>query len=267
MPKRTERQVRKVKETLGTPAARPVAERALAVGPDGKRGPAPGASSQAAGVAGYVSSVPNALGGTTSPDATGVVGTPGNLNVFGFLTGEDYNQDLDGFPMFPHYNKMRLSDAQVNATLLMLKLPLKGATWIAKPASDDPQDQAIADFVQANLIDDDALERSWQHVLDNAMLKFDFGCSAAEIVWGLGESGEARVRDLAPRLPRTFYRWVEDPKTGQLSFLQQFAPKNGQYGFWNIQADHLALHVRAREGNNYYGRSVQIGRASCRERV
>jgi hypothetical protein len=249
------------------------------------------------------------FGGSSQPDATGQVGTPGNLNVFGFLTGEDYNPDLDGFPMFANYNKMRLGDAQVNATLLMLKLPLKGASWISRPASDDPQDVAIADFVQANLIDDDSLARAWQHVLDNAMLKFDFGCSAEEIVWGnsTGADGEARlmrahprvmamaqraggawdlssetgkrtffqdldrtlsdiettsgpvyakVVDLAPRLPRTFYRWVEDQKTGTLAYLQQFAPKNGQYGFWNIDAANLALHVRAREGNNYYGRSV-----------
>jgi hypothetical protein len=292
MAKRSERHVRKVKETLHTPAARPAHERALAVSsPDG---PKRGSASQAAALAGYASSVPSALGGSTTPDATGQVGTPGNLNVFGFLTGEDYNPDLDGYPMFPNYNKMRLGDAQVNATLLMLKLPLKGATWIAKPASDDAQDQAIADFVQANLIDDDSLARSWQHVLDNAMLKFDFGCAASEVIWGLADEsptalsrlGQAielgrygpkglekyeamvhldemvngpqysRVVDLAPRLPRTFYRWIEDPTTGKLAFLQQFAPKHGQYGFWNIPAANLALHVRAREGNNYYGRSV-----------
>jgi hypothetical protein len=286
MPKRKERHVRKVRQTLATPAAKPATERVLELSEKGL-GTVP--SSAAAAMAGYrPSGAPGTWGGATTPDATGQVGTPGNLNVFGFLTGEDYNSDLDGFAMFANYNKMRLSDAQVNATLLMLKLPLKGASWIIKPASDDAQDVAIADFVQANLIDDDALERSWQHVLDNAMLKFDFGCAASEIVWGLGDeshqdlsrvgrlielakqgAGEelelaesngstmyAKVRDLAPRLPRTFYRWVEDPKTQKLAFLQQFAPKNGQYGYWNISADRMVLHVRAREGNNYYGRSV-----------
>jgi hypothetical protein len=253
--RRSERHVRKSKDTLATPAARSSEERALALSPDGRsRGLIP--ASAAAAMAGYPSGVPQALGGTTTPDATGQIGTPGTLNVFGFLSGEDYNPDLDGFNMFANYNKMRLSDAQVNATLLLLKLPMKAADWTAEPASDDPQDIAIADFVQANLIDDEALARSWQHVLDNAMLKFDFGCSAEEITWTLGEAGEARIADLAPRLPRTFYRWVEDPETNKLAYLQQFAPKNGQYGFWNIPADQLVLHVRAREGNNYYGKAV-----------
>lgn len=279
MAKRTERHVRKTKAALATPAARPVTDRVLELGGSGNYGLVP-------------SGVPSALGGVTTPDKSGAIGTPGNLNVFGFLTGEDYNPDLDGYPMFGNYNKMRLSDAQVNATLLMLKLPLKGATWMVKPGSDNPQDMAIADFVQANLIDDDALQRSWQHVLDNAMLKFDFGCSAEEIVWGVrdeswnagaspksvsaaarviemakhgnpwalktiergGDAMYSTVIDLAPRLPRTFYRWIE--KDGTLDTLQQFAPKNGQYGYYNIPAKQLTLHVRGREGNNYYGRSV-----------
>lgn len=293
MAKRSERHVRKVKQALATPSARPVKERLeaaaarlLAKGPDSTGRPP---SSAAAAIAGYrPSGAPGSWGGSSTPDATGQVGAPGNLNVFGYLTGEDYNTDLDGFAMFANYNKMRLSDAQVNATLLMLKLPLKGATWIVKPGSDDAQDVAIADFVQANLIDDDALVRSWQHVLDNAMLKFDFGCSGAEIIWDvatgadaelgrvadvvqLARRGEyamlaaneitdgpayAKVTDLAPRLPRTFYRWVMDEKTNRLKYLQQFGPKNGQYGYWNIDANRLALHVRAREGDNFYGRSV-----------
>jgi hypothetical protein len=282
VPKRKEPRGRKVKATLETSAAKPATERVLALGADGRLA--------GYGTGAYVpSGAPGSWGGSSTPDATGQIGTPGNLNVFGYLTGEDYNPDLDGFAMFANYNKMRLSDAQVNATLLMLKLPLKGATWVVKPASDDPQDVAIADFVQANLIDDDALDRSWQHVLDNAMLKFDFGCSAEEIVWALSPGtadtnlarvhqlvelartgrtldlatvGDnegpvyAKVKDLAPRLPRTFYRWIEDVKTGRLAYLQQYAPKNGQYGYWNIPADRLALHVRGREGNSYYGRST-----------
>lgn len=290
MPKRPNaKSVRTTRAALATPAARSPQDRLLAVQNEGAvlapSRPAPPAQPLTKDRA----VVLDTYGGASSPDETGAIGTAGNLNVFGFLTGEDYNTDLDGFPMFPHYNHMRLGDAQVNATLLMLKLPVKGARWIVKPASDDPQDVAIADFVQANLIDDDALERSWQHVLDNAMLKFDFGCSAEEVIWGLadgpqlsrlprlfdlarrpdgGQSLEldramnddvpvyAHVKDLAPRLPRTFYRWIEDPKTGKLKTLQQFAPKNGMYGYWDLPADRLALHVRAREGNNYYGRSV-----------
>lgn len=280
---RSDKKRRISKAALATTAARPPRERlALAAAPDGARrgsqAPRPVASGSG--------------GAPTPPSSSGEVGTPGNLNMFGFLTGEDYNPDLDGMQMFTPYQKMRLSDAQVNATLLMLKLPIKAARWVAEPASDDPQDRAIADFVQANLLDDDAMRRTWQSVLDNAMLKFDFGCSAHEIVWdvpeenaavGLSRRGQvfqmaraagawsldlaatleadegpvyAGVADLSPRLPRTFYRWHEDPETGLLRALEQFAPRNGQYQYFVMPINKLVLHTRAREGNNWWGRSV-----------
>jgi hypothetical protein len=258
---------RSARQALETPAARRRTRQLAQDSPDGSR--------RATSVRALVDPLRSAAaatmttgrpdGGASTPDSeTGQVGTAGTLNTYGYITGEDYNQDLDGYPMFPFYNKMRLGDAQVNATQLMLKLPLKGARWIAKPASDDPQDVAIADFVQHTLIDGDLCAVPWQRVLDNTLLKFDFGCAAEEIVWGYDEGlGAAIVKDLAPRLPRTFYRWVENTKTGQLDYLQQFAPKNGQYGFFNIHVTdpvtslpRLQLHVRNREGNNYYGRSV-----------
>lgn len=259
---------RSAKRALETPAARRRARELAA--PESPDGSGRVTSARALlktqpGAAAAAMVVGRADGGGSVPDSeTGQVGTPGTLNTYGYITGEDYNQDLDGYPMFPFYNKMRLGDAQVNATMLMLKLPLKAARWVAKPASSDPQDIAIAEFVQHTLVDGDFCATSWQRVLDNALLKFDFGCAAEEIVWGYDDGlGAAIIKDMAPRLPRTFYRWVENPKTGQLDYLQQFAPKNGMYGFFNIHvADpvttlpRLQIHVRNREGNNYYGRAV-----------
>jgi hypothetical protein len=246
MQKRTERHVRKVKDTLATPAARSARERILAQGPHGNGRPA-----SATTMAALPSAAPGAWGGSTTKDATGQTGTPGNLNVFGFLTGEDYNPDLDGFPMFANYNKMRLGDAQVNATLLMLKLPLKGATWIAKPASDDAQDKAIADFIQANLIDDDALARTWQHVLDNAMLKFDFGCAAAEIVWGLRDEADgvpfATVTDLAPRISAAHVLPLgRRPEDGKLASCSSSRRRTGSTASGTSERRPLPARARAR---------------------
>lgn len=194
--------------------------------------------------------------GKDAPDSTGAVGVPGNLNMSGYLTGEDYNPDLDGYPAYRYYDEMRRGDAQVNATLLMCKLPIKAARRKIAAVSDDPQDQAIAAFVQAALLDDDAMTSTWSDVLDNALLKLDFGSSAHEKIWMVDDVGALRFQRLAPRLPKTFYRWVEDPTTGELTHLQQFAPKNGAYGFFDIEVDRLCLHVNNREGNNWYGRSL-----------
>ncbi len=190
-------------------------------------------------------------------DQSDALGTPGNLNMAGFLTDEDYNAALDGYQAYKVWDEMRRGNAQVNATLLMCKLPIKAARWVIRPASqDDPQDQAIADFATAALLDDDAMATSWSDVLDNALLKLDFGSSAHEKVWMIDDAGALRYDQLAPRLPKTFYRWVENDQTGVLDHLQQFAPKGGRYGFWDIPVDRLVLHVLNREGNNWYGRSI-----------
>jgi len=194
--------------------------------------------------------------GSSTPSATGEIGVPGNLNLSGFLTGEDYNHDLDGAPAMAVYDEMRRSDAQVAAILLMCTLRIKAGTWNITPATDDGEDQAVADFCKAALLDDEAMSIQWSDVLDNALLKLPFGCSAHEKVWFVDETGALRLKKLAPRLPRTFYRWLEDPQTNELAALQQFAPRGGSYGFFDIPKDALVLHVLNREGNNYFGRSM-----------
>jgi hypothetical protein len=221
---------RKIRNTLRTPARRQVQ-----------------ASASTTGLLGP---------GQDTPDRAGAIGTPGNLNISGFLTGEDYNPDLDGFSAYKIYDQMRRGDAQVNATLLMCKLPIKGAKVAIVPASEDPQDIAIADFVSAALLDDDAMAISWSDVLDNALLKLDFGSSCHEKIVMVDEHGAIRYRKLAPRLPKTFYRWIEDEETGTLKVLQQFAPKAGRFGFYDLPVERLVLHVLNREGQNWYGRSI-----------
>lgn len=243
MAKQSEPAVRRVKETLAIPAAkRKNVTPAVA---------APSPPSDAPGS--------QLVSGADKADAAGNIGTPGTLNTWGFITGEDYNRDLDGFPMFPFYDKMRRSDAQVWASLLQVKLPFKAARKVIKPASDDPEDIAIAQFVTECLLGDRAMKRPFEQVLDHLMLRFDFGCSAEEIVWEIGDAGELRFKDLAPRLPRTFYRWMEwesGPNIGDLKSLEQYAPKNGRYESFTIPADRLVLHAHRREGNNYYGISL-----------
>lgn len=184
------------------------------------------------------------------------LGAPGNQNIYGWLTGEDYNQDLDGQVAAVVYDEMRRGHAQTAAVLLMCKLRIKGATWRIEPASDDPQDVAIADFCTAALLDDDAMSTTWTQVLETALLKLDFGSSALEKVWTVDEHGALRLRKLAPRLPKTFYQWFEDPQTGDLATLRQYAPKNGNWQFLNIPREKLSLHIRQREGNNWFGISL-----------
>ncbi len=183
-------------------------------------------------------------------------GAIGNQNISGWLTGEDYNRDLDGPQAMAVYDEMRKGHGQIRASLALCKGRIKGATFRIKPASDETSDQAIADFVTAALLDDDAMDAPFSSVVDNALLKLDFGASAHEKVWRVDEHGALRLQRLMPLLPKTFYRWFEDLKTGRLSKLEQYAPKNGQYGFWEIESDRLVHHIHQREGNNFFGVSL-----------
>jgi len=185
----------------------------------------------------------------------GATGTP----IFGgFISGEDYNQTLDGAKALLVYDQMRRSDAQVRATLAILKLPIRRATWdIDRPdGSTDPQDQAIADFCASALFDDDAMAQPWGFILQQILLKIDFGVSLVEKVFTVGELGEIRYHRLAPRLPRTIFRWIVDPETGTLEAIVQFAPKGGAFQYLTIPAKYAGVFCFEREGDNYFGRSV-----------
>ncbi len=187
----------------------------------------------------------------------GATGTP----IFGgFISGEDYNPKLDGAKALLVYDEMRRGDAQVNATMRVLKLPLQSSTWDIDPpdGSKDPQDQAIADFCASALFDDDAMAQPWNFVLNHILLKLDFGVSILEKIFTIGELGEIRYHRLAPRLPRTIFRWIIDPETGALEAVVQFAPKGGAFQYLTIPAMYAAVFVQDREGDNYFGRALAL---------
>lgn len=208
-----------------------------------------------------VAELPLREGRTFPPDMPrpgGEYGATGTPIFGGFIAGEDYNPQLDGAKALLVYDEMRRSDAQVNATMRVLKLPLKAASWDIDPpdGSTDPQDQAIADFCASALFDDDAMAHPWGYAMHHILLKLDFGVSILEKVFTVGELGEIRFHRLAPRLPKTIFRWIVDPETGALEAVVQFAPKGGAYQYLTIPAMYAAVFCHEREGDNYFGRSV-----------
>lgn len=56
------------------------------------------------------------------------------------------------------YDEMRRTDAQVNAVLLAMELPIRSTRWFVKPAEDadgevDDLAWEVADFVEKNLFE------------------------------------------------------------------------------------------------------------------
>jgi len=185
--------------------------------------------------------------------ATDEIGAPGTIVISGKLTEKDYNADLCGDKAIKVYDKMRRSDGQVKATLLVCELPLRSATWSVEPASDSPQDKEIAEFIEDNL--KEQMTITWDSFLKHTLLMLAFGFSVFEKVYEIVDD-KVRWHKLAPRLPKTLYSWNLDKATGGLEGITQFVWKNDQYAFLSIPAEKLLVFTHDKEGSNFEGISL-----------
>lgn len=122
----------------------------------------------------------------------------------------DYNPNLTGPQALETYEQMRRGDAQVRATLRLVKTPIVSATWAVKAASNSDIDLQAAELVEWART---RLNRSWRQFLWEALLHLDYGWSAFEVVWepslwrpADSSRGPARAvatwRKFSPRHPR-----------------------------------------------------------------
>ncbi len=163
----------------------------------------------------------------------------------------EYNPALAGITAFGVYEQMRRSDAQVAATLMGMKLPIRSAEWtVVAPEQASAAEQEAADLVRECLLE----EIEFDAVIENALLCLDFGCAAHEEVWRI-DGNRVRIAKLAPRLPVTFHRWI----TGEgetLLAIEQYGMTNGVYASATIPMERLALFTLSQEGSNFAGRSL-----------
>ena len=192
------------------------------------------------------------------------VGLPGTPVFHGFLQDfGEYNPQLEGLTAIRTYEKMRRSDAQVAATLLACELPIRAANWDVLPASSDPLDQEIAQFVKDNLfggleyVSPSGVKTSqcWDDVLRNALLMLAFGASAHEEIYAV-DGDRVRLARLSPRLPITFYRWITDIDGETLVALNQYGYRNSNFESVEIPVDRLTVFTFNKEGANFFGRSM-----------
>jgi phage gp29-like protein len=182
----------------------------------------------------------------------GVSGTP----IFGGFLRErgEYNPDFQGGPFssFQTFEQMRRGDAQVAATLMAMKLPIRSAQWnVVVSPSASPAEKEAAAFVKKCLFED----QDFTAILRNALLMLDFGVSAHEDVWEV-RNGRVVWKTLAPRLPLTFFRWIMTPNGQDLAALEQLGYQGSEYKTTQVPADKLALFTFDQEGQNFAGRSV-----------
>ena len=178
------------------------------------------------------------------------IGDSGTHILDGFIS-EEYNTELIGIKAFTKYDEMRKSDATVRAAEQAVSLPIRGAEWYVKPASEDQKDKDIAAFVERCLFE--FPEQPFEDFLRQALLSLPYGVMAFEKVFGTRVvDGQTRIvwQKLAPRLPRSIQKWAI--AGGALGITQQ--KSDGKVV--EIPIEKLIVFVHEMEGDNWNGTSI-----------
>ena len=181
------------------------------------------------------------------------IGASGTTNFQGIIDTDEYVSDLKGSTLYTTIDKMRWSDASVQAALLMCELPIRSAEWGIEPASEDAQDIEIAEFIKDNMFN--GLTIPWEDTLRQILLMHPYGCMPFEVIYKLTEDGKIGWRKWAPRLPKTITRWNVD-KNGELESINQRTYKGDKFIEVEIPVIKLMVFVQRREGDNYLGTSI-----------
>jgi hypothetical protein len=176
------------------------------------------------------------------------IGKPGTWISGGFITHEEYNQKLLWRRGIDIFERMRKSDASIQALLKVCKHPLLAATWDIESADDNDTDNEIAAFIKGELFDRNV---TWGKFLQDALGKLDFGFSVFEKTYELFDyNGESRIgiQNLGWRKQWSILRWEAN---GQPGVTQQLIGDTVA-----IPQDKLLVFVNDREGDNYQGVSL-----------
>jgi len=181
------------------------------------------------------------------------IGASGTTNFQGVIDTDEYVSNLKGSTLYTTVDKMRWSDATVQAALLMCELPIRSAEWSIEPASEESQDIEIRDFIEDNLFN--GLQLPWEETLRQILLMLPYGCMVFEVIYKIGEDGKIGWRKWAPRLPKTIEKW-NIGNIGELESITQRAYKGENFQEIEIPVEKLMVFTHRREGDNYLGTSI-----------
>jgi len=161
------------------------------------------------------------------------------------------------------YDAMRSQDSQVTSVLRAVTLPVRRTPWHIDPAgARDEVVRLVAEDLGLPVVGDPlpvdpplrTRDRfSWPEHLRQALLMLPFGHMFFEQVYRV-DNGLARLRKLAPRMPRTIEE-VKVAEDGGLIAIRQYAAKTG-LPQRDIPVNRLVAYVHEREGGNWLGRSL-----------
>lgn len=188
------------------------------------------------------------------------LGGSGTKIYNGFIEN-DYNASLEGQEGLFKYEKMRKSDAQVQATLLVIELPIRATEWYIDPAKDEnnvvtPEAQEQADFVTEALFH--KLKRPWDDQLREELTMLPFGHSVFEKVY-TADDEHVWLESLDSRAQNTIVKWVQEDNTPGITQTLTNpvvgGPNDGKR-IVSIPAEKLVIFTFRQEGDNIEGTSI-----------
>lgn len=138
---------------------------------------------------------------------------------------DEFLTDLKGHRRYKIFTEMRNNDATVGAVLYVIESLLKQVVYDMQPASQDPEDIEIADFVKTCMHD---MADSWESNLSEILAFLPLGYSIHEIVYKQRTEETSKFNDnrigwkyLMPLAQDTIERWLYDEDEIDLVGLEQ----------------------------------------------
>lgn len=161
------------------------------------------------------------------------------------------------------YDAMRRQDAQVISVLRAVTLPVLRTPWRINPGDSRPEvAQMVAEDLGLPLLGGAAVPPqrtkdrfAWGEHLRMALLCLAYGHMFFEQVYRIDDDGFARLRKLAPRMPRTINR-IDVDIDGGLVAIRQMYPAGGKPVIAEIPVARLVAYVHEREGGDWLGTSL-----------
>lgn len=195
----------------------------------------------------------------------------------GYIQNDEFNDKLTGTTGVETYDRMRRSDAQVQALLFAISLPLVSAVWtIERPENKEEANKVSEEHI--NFMKTQLFQRlDWPATLRHVLSCLWAGFAILEKVYAL-ENNQYVLSKLSPRLATTIEKWNVDEEDNLIGVQQQIdvlsqpprrSPKinaterprsaNTAKNTFEIPRDKIALFSYQQEANNYEGQSLLRG--------
>jgi len=180
----------------------------------------------------------------------GAIGT----SVFGTLVDSEYLREMTWPNSVKIYDRMRRSDAQVQALLLALELPIRSTRWYVEPYSNASRDRQIAEYIEENLMagPPNGMTIHWDDFLRLALGMNWAGYAIFEKVFEVQDDGLVKWRKFAERPQRTIKAFFYDD-TGGPAAIEQWTQGTAAV---KIPIDRLLVFTKRKEGGHMEGMSV-----------